>query len=526
MAGLSVTRENLYARIDTIARARGAAPCWIVPGRGTWSYEDLRAGAEGLAARLGAFGLHPGARVLSQVEKSPEALLLYLACLRTGVVFVPLNTACTPAEVEYAAADCTPGLMVCDPRAEPDFKGIAASIGGAMVATLDAHGAGSLVAGAGAQFIPGTTPAGPEVRAAAAAIDGAAVERNLAAILYTSGTTGRPKGAMLSHGNLASNALALVELWRFTATDLLIHALPVYHVHGLFVATHCALLAGAAAVLLPKFDLDAVIDWLPRASVFMGVPTHYTRLLADPRFDRARAAHMRLFVSGSAPLLPDTFAEFEARTGHRILERYGMTEAGMIASNPHDGERVAGTVGFPLPGFEVRVADAQGTDLPRGTPGVLEIRGPGLFQGYWRQPERTANEFRADGFFITGDIATLDETGRIAIVGRARDLIISGGLNVYPREIEMEIDALAGVSESAVIGVPHPDLGEGVLAVVTRFPGTELSEQQLLEGLRTRLARYKQPRRVIFVAELPRNAMGKVQKAVLREQFADVFTTR
>jgi malonyl-CoA/methylmalonyl-CoA synthetase len=298
----------------------------------------------------------------------------------------------------------------------------------------------------------------------------------------------------------------------------------VYHVHGLFVATHCALLAGATAVLLPRFDVDAVIDWLPRASVFMGVPTCYTRLLADPRLDRALTANLRLFISGSAPLLPGTFAQFEARTGHRILERYGMTEAGMIASNPCDGERIPGTVGFALPGVEARVADAQGVEVPRGTTGVLEIRGTGLFQGYWRQPERTAGEFRADGFFVTGDVATMDATGRIAIVGRARDLIISGGLNVYPREIEMEIDALPGVAESAVIGVPHPDLGEGVLAVVKRFPGTDLSEQQLLDGLRTRLARYKQPRRVLFVAELPRNAMGKVQKAVLREQFAGVFT--
>jgi malonyl-CoA/methylmalonyl-CoA synthetase len=327
---------------------------------------------------------------------------------------------------------------------------------------------------------------------------------------------------MLSHANLASNALVLKDYWRWQAGDVLIHALPIYHVHGLFVALHGALLNGSTMLWHNSFDPGAVLADLPRATILMAVPTFYVRLAADARLTRDAAAGMRLFVSGSAPLLEATFAQFEAKTGHRILERYGMTEAGMICSNPYDGERLPGTVGFPLPGISVRVAQGEGIELPRGTPGVLEVQGPNLFRGYWRMPEKTAEEIRPDGWFVTGDIATMAEDGRVAIVGRAKDLIIAGGLNIYPREIELAIDALAGVGESAVIGVPHPDLGEAVVAVVTRTDAA-LTEQSLLESLAARLARFKQPRRVIFAEALPRNAMGKVQKAALREAHHGLF---
>jgi malonyl-CoA/methylmalonyl-CoA synthetase len=345
---------------------------------------------------------------------------------------------------------------------------------------------------------------------------------DLAAILYTSGTTGRSKGAMLSHANLASKALVLKDYWRWRKGDVLIHALPIYHVHGLFVALHGALLNGSTMLWHKSFDPGAVLADLPRATILMGVPTFYVRLAADPRLDRDAAGAMRLFVSGSAPLLEATFAEFEARTGHRILERYGMTEAGMICSNPYDGDRIPGTVGYALPGISVRVADAEGVEVPRGTPGVLEVRGPNLFRGYWRMPEKTAEEMRPNGYFVTGDIATMAEDGRVAIVGRAKDLIIAGGLNIYPREIELAIDALPGVGESAVIGVPHPDLGEAVVAVVTRSDPA-LDEAALLAAIAPNLARFKQPRGVIFADALPRNAMGKVQKAALREAHKDLF---
>jgi malonyl-CoA/methylmalonyl-CoA synthetase len=396
--------------------------------------------------------------------------LLYLAALRAGLVYVPLNTAYTPAELGAFIADAEPAIVVAE---------------------------GHLSLG---DFAP--EPAAFET-----------VPRSsddLAAILYTSGTTGRSKGAMLSHGNLASNALVLKDVWRWQAGDVLIHALPIYHVHGLFVALHGALLNGSTMLWHKGFDADAVIADLGRATIMMGVPTYYVRLAAHSGLTREAAAGMRLFVSGSAPLLEATFAEFEARTGHRILERYGMTEAGMICSNPYEGARIPGTVGFPLPGVEARIRDE-----------VLEIRGPNLFKGYWRNPEKTAEEMRPDGFFVTGDIATMDEEGRVAIVGRAKDLIIAGGLNIYPKEVELALDAVPGVTESAVIGVPHPDLGEAVVAVVVRADPA-LEETAILAAL-SDLARFKQPRRILFADALPRNAMGKVQKAALRAAHKDLF---
>jgi malonyl-CoA/methylmalonyl-CoA synthetase len=346
----------------------------------------------------------------------------------------------------------------------------------------------------------------------------------LAAILYTSGTTGRSKGAMLSHANLASNALVLFDFWHWQPNDVLLHALPIFHVHGLFVALHCALLGGSRVIFMPRYDVQTIMRKLPQSTVMMGVPTFYTRLLDRDDFGRDTCANMRLFISGSAPLLAETHREFEERTGHRILERYGMTETGMITSNPYDGERVAGTVGYALPGISARVADEHGKQLPRGEAGVLEITGPNVFSGYWQMPEKTAEEFRPDGWFITGDIAEMGDDGRVTIVGRAKDLIISGGFNVYPKEIESEIDELPGVKESAVIGVPHPDFGESVTAVVVPNGSSEITEEGIVAALSARLARFKQPKRVFIVDELPRNTMGKVQKNVLRDRHKDLFS--
>ena len=434
-------------------------------------YRDFDAAVAGRAAALVRHGATPGDRILVQAEKSVECVLLYLAALRAGLVWVPLNTAYTPAELAYFIEDAEPALIVADGHLRLDDL---APVPGTPFETVER---------------------GPD---------------DLAAILYTSGTTGRSKGAMLSHDNLASNALVLKEQWRWRDGDVLIHALPIYHVHGLFVALHGALLNGSTMIWHENFDAEAAIADMGHATILMGVPTFYTRLLGCPRLTREAATGMRLFVSGSAPLLEATFAEFEARTGHRILERYGMTEAGMICSNPYEGERVPGTVGFPLPGVKARIRDD-----------VLEIRGPNLFKGYWRQPEKTAQEMRPDGFFITGDVATMGPDGRVAIVGRAKDLIIAGGLNIYPREIELALDAIPGVGESAVIGLPHADLGEAVVAVVTRTD-PDLDEATLLESLAD-LARFKQPRRILFVEALPRNAMGKVQKAALREAYRGLF---
>lgn len=507
---------NLYARIDAVAAARAAAHCWVVPGRAQWTFDDVRCLSGSYASALRELGVETGDRVLAQVEKSPEALVLYLACLRAGAVFVPLNTAYTANELRYFVADAEPRVLVGDPARADTLRSITAELGIGRVTTLDGHGSGELpgLAARNAEADPSRKTSAPIATRDA---------DDLAAILYTSGTTGRSKGAMLTHANLGANAETLVSLWRFTADDVLLHVLPVHHIHGLFVATHCALLSGATTHLIPKLDVAQLLELLPRATVFMGVPTYYTRLLADARFGRDVVRNLRLFVCGSAPLLPSTFTEFEERTGHRILERYGMTEAGIITSNPCEGERVAGTVGFALPGVSARVADASGIELPRETAGVLEIRGPSVFRGYWRAPEKTAAEFRSDGYFITGDVATMDEHGRVSIVGRAKDLIISGGFNVYPKEIELAIDALPGVIESAVVGVPHPDFGEAVVAVVATVPGATLTEAEVVASLRAQLARFKQPKRVYFVAGLPRNAMGKVQKNLLREQYGKVF---
>ena len=478
-------------------------------GGGRILYGDLVDRSGRMANALAALGVAPGDRVAAQVEKSPEAIVLYLATVRAGAVFLPLNTAYTPAEMEYFIADAQPAVLVCDP-ARVDALADAAGRAGTRIVTLDAGGQGSLADAA-----------------AAAPADFAIVPReagDLAALLYTSGTTGRSKGAMLTHGNLVSNAAALRAAWHYTAKDVLIHALPIFHTHGLFVACNVTLFSGAAMILLPRFDPDRILALMDRATVLMGVPTFYVRLLQDDRLDRGRAAPMRLFISGSAPLLADTHRAWQDRTGHAILERYGMTETNMNASNPYDGDRVAGTVGLPLPGIEIAVTDPDtGRELAKGQIGMIEVRGPNVFKGYWRMPDRTAAELRANGFFVTGDLGRFDDRGYLQIVGRAKDLVITGGYNVYPKEIEDAIDALPGVAESAVIGLPHPDLGEAVTAVVVAQAPGAVTESAVLEALGGRLARFKQPRRVLPVDDLPRNAMGKVQKTLLRDRFAGIY---
>jgi malonyl-CoA/methylmalonyl-CoA synthetase len=464
-----------------------------------------------LANALVLAGVEPGDRVAVQVEKSVENFLLYLAALRAGAVYLPLNTAYTLSELDYFIGDAEPKLVVCDPSKRDGLTEVAKQRGVASVETLDAAGKGSLIdAAAGAPKDFADVPRADE---------------DLAAILYTSGTTGRSKGAMLTHNNLSSNAQTLVDYWRFTDKDVLLHALPIYHTHGLFVAGNTITFAGGAMIFLPKFDADEVMRYLPKATSMMGVPTFYTRLLRHPGLTKAACAHMRLFTSGSAPLLAETHDEFQEKTGHAILERYGMTETNMNTSNPYDGDRIAGTVGFPLPGVEVRIADADsGKVLPQGEIGVIEVKGPNVFPGYWRMPDKTKAEFRGDGFFITGDVGKIDERGYVHIVGRAKDLIITGGFNVYPKEVESEIDALPGVVESAVIGCPHPDFGEGVTAVVVLKKDAKPDEKAIIANLESRLAKFKLPKRVLFVDELPRNTMGKVQKNVLREQNAKLYS--
>src|ERR1700681_3258613 len=473
------------------------------------SYGDLISRAGQMANVLVNRGVKPGDRVAAQTEKSVPGLVLYLGTVRAGAVYLPLNTAYTLTELDYFITDAEPSLVVCDPSKAEGIGTIAAKVG-AKVETLDANGRGSLTDAA--------AKASADFNTAPRADD------DLAAILYTSGTTGRSKGAMLSHDNLASNSYSLVDYWRFTQDDVLIHALPIYHTHGLFVASNVTLFARASMIFLPKFDPEAIIKLMARATVMMGVPTFYTRLLQNPALNKESTKHMRLFVSGSAPLLADTHREWFARTGHAVLERYGMTETNMNTSNPYDGERVAGAVGHALPGVSVRVTDPEtGKEIPREEIGMIEVKGPNVFKGYWRMPEKSKAEFRDDGFFITGDLGKIDAKGYVHILGRGKDLVISGGFNVYPKEIESEIDAMPGVIESAVIGVPHADFGEGVTAVVVCDKAAGVDEASVLKALDGRLAKFKMPKRVFVVDELPRNAMGKVQKNILRDTYAKIY---
>jgi malonyl-CoA/methylmalonyl-CoA synthetase len=466
----------------------------------TLTYETVGEETARLVAALAGRGVAPGDRVAVQVEKSVDAVLLYLACLRLGAVFVPINVANTANEVEYFLRDSQPRLAVVRPADGTLLEPIAGRAGVQHVETLGADGEGTL------SECVRRVAAGPVPTRSGGA-------HSPAAIVYTSGTTGRSKGAVLTRGNLASNATVLAEAWRFTPADVLLHTLPLFHVHGLFAAINTVLASGSSLVLMPKFDAAQVLSHLPEVTAYMGVPTHYTRLLQEPGLDRESTATMRLFVSGSAPLLAETHQEFERRTGHRILERYGMTETLMITSNPYDGERIPGSVGPPLPGVRVRVAD----DI-----GNIQVKGPNVFAGYWGDPVKTQSEFTPDGWFKTGDLGRI-ENGYVYIVGRAKDLVISGGYNVYPKEVESELDAIEGVLESAVFGIPHPDFGEGVTAAVVRQTGAALSEAALIVALKGRLAGYKIPKRIVFLDELPRNTMGKVQKNALRATHARLY---
>ena len=499
---------NLFA---TVASSIGAPDRTFIRTESgdTISYADALAWSGRYANALSAFGVTRGDRVVVQTGKHVECIWIYLACLRMGAIYLPLNPAYTPSEVSYFVSDAEPALIVCEPAAQNGLEiGLAAPR--PRIETIDPHGQGTL-----------------QLRAASCEAEFETVEvaaDELAAILYTSGTTGRSKGAMISHENLRSNALALVDIWRFNASDMLLHALPIFHTHGLFVAINTVMLSGSAMVFLPKFDLDSVMQALPGCTAMMGVPTFYSRLLGDPRFDRDAARHMRLFVSGSAPLSAEVHRNFTERTGHAILERYGMTETNMITSNPYDGERRPGAVGFALPGVNVRIADPDtGKVLEPGEIGVIELTGPNVFRGYWRMPDKTAQEFRPDGYFITGDLGYFDPDGYVTISGRAKDLIISGGFNVYPAEIENALDALAPIAESAVIGLPHADFGEAVTAVVTLRPGCQIDESEIRLSLEKVLAKFKIPKRILLIEALPRNAMGKVQKKELREAYAALF---
>jgi len=483
------------------ARVTDARTLLTVPGESSWSYACMVELSGRLANLLLEQKVKPGDRVAVQVQKSAEAIALYLATIRAGAVLLPLNTAYTRAEIEYFLEDAEPAIFVCSSQCEPDFDDIESH-----VFSLDSDGSGSLLQAADTMPME---------------FDNVGRESlDLAAILYTSGTTGLSKGAMLSHDNLLSNALTLVDYWHFDSHDVLLHALPIFHTHGLFVATNVVLIVGASMIFLPRFDLDQMIEQLPNANTLMGVPTFYTRLLADDRFDRELVSHMRLFVSGSAPMLAETHLQFEERTGHRILERYGMTETNMNTSNPYDGERRVGSVGFPLPGVEIRISDPEtGDELPLGETGMIEVRGPNVFLGYWRKPEKTVLELRSNGFFISGDLGKVDAEGYVHILGREKDLVISGGYNIYPKQIETEIDALDGVLESAVFGIADADLGEAVAAAVVPVAGAELDPKQLIKALEPVLARFKLPRNVFVIDELPRNAMGKVQKNNLRKTY-------
>ena len=518
--GARMNNKNLYAAISAAFPADRSSVAVESADSSTgatlkrYSWRELHEQTARIANLLASLNLPEGSRVAVQTEKSVEALMLYLGVLRAGYVYLPLNTAYQAGEVEYFVGNAEPAVVVCSPKSLSWIQPIAQAAGVARVFTLDEAGGGSL----------------PESAAAHSATHTVAAKQadDLAAILYTSGTTGRSKGAMLSHHNLLSNALTLKDYWGWSGNDVLIHALPIFHVHGLFVASHCALLSGAKMIWFAKFGPNAVIARLPDATVFMGVPTLYVRLLGDARLSRELCKNMRLFVAGSAPLLIETFNDWRDRTGHTILERYGMSETAMLTSNPYlaeHGERRGGTVGFPLPGVRVRVSNDKGASCPVAEIGGIEVKGPNVFSGYWRMPEKTKEEFTADGWFKTGDVGKIDERGYVVIVGRSKDLIISGGYNVYPAEIEGYLNDMPGVAESAVIGVPHPDFGEAGVAVVVGKAGSALDATAMLAELKSKIANFKVPKRVFIVNDLPRNAMGKVQKNLLRQAHAQLFVS-
>jgi len=506
---LNTNNENLFETFFSRFPDDLGKSLLITPDGEEYSYADAIDDSGRMARCLSDLGLQAGDRVTVQVEKSPEAVWLYLACLRGGFVYHPLNMDYQLDELVFFVDNAKPSVVICDPCKTQLFKELLKG-SDCPTMTLDATGGGTLI------------EATSEMPSAFRTRDRKASDT--AVLLYSSGTTGVPKGAKLSHGNLAANTLTLVDSWGFSANDVLLHALPVYHAHGLFVAIGCVLMSGSSMHCLPKFNVDEVISTLPDCTVMMGVPTFYTRLLADERFNAALCDNMRLFISGSAPLREETFDNFERRTGQRILERYGMTETSMNASNPLDGERRPGSVGPALTGIELRVVDANDAELRRGKIGHLQVKGPNVFSGYWRMGRESQQEFTKDGYFRTGDLALIEADDYVTIVGRDQDMIISGGLNVYPREVETLLDSLPDITESAVIGVPHPDFGEGVIAVVVPTPGRTVDSEALLAHLRTRMAAYKLPKKLLPLEALPRNSMGKVQKTALREQFAATFT--
>ncbi|MGZ5270093.1 MAG: malonate--CoA ligase [Ramlibacter sp.] len=511
---MSTANHNLFAALRAAFPADLDAVAVETDDELAYSWRDIERATAMLANLLQSLQLPEGSRIAVQVEKSVEAMLLYLATLRAGYVFLPLNTAYQSAEIEYFIGNAEPAVVVCSPKNFGWVSKIAFQAGTRNVFTLGDDRTGSLLDRAAVHS--------DRHQVAARGAD------DLAAILYTSGTTGRSKGAMLTHGNLLSNARVLKDYWGWTKGDVLIHALPIFHVHGLFVALHGALLNGSPMLWQSKFDPKKSIAAMRRATVFMGVPTLYVRMLAEPALTREAAAHMRLFVAGSAPLLPETFSAWRERTGHTILERYGMSETVMLTSNPYDpklGERRAGTVGFPLPGVGLRICGDDGRELPAGEIGGIQVKGPNVFKGYWRMPEKTAEEFTADGWFKTGDVGRIDERGYVSIVGRSKDLIISGGYNVYPAEIEGYINELPGVAESALVGVPHPDFGEVGVAVVVPHAGATLEPEAVVAALKARLANFKIPKRCFIVDELPRNTMGKVQKNLLRDRHKGLFAS-
>ena len=503
-----MTSDNFYDLLRARFHPAMMKPFLTLQDGRSVTYGEIDALSAKIAGALVGAGARPGDRVLVQVEKSPENVALYLGALRAGLIYVPLNTAYTRDEIGYFLNDADPSIFICDPAKETTLAPLASRAGAETLLTLGADGGGSLI----------------DATDDASALGEICVRHqdDLAVILYTSGTTGRSKGAMLSHGNLASNALVLNEIWGFTPEDVLLHALPVFHIHGLFVALHTAILSACEILFLEKFDIAEIRRQLPRATIMMGVPTFYSRLLGESAFGKSECAHMRLFISGSAPLTVETFDAFETRTGSTILERYGMSEAGMIASNPLKGDRIAGTVGFALPGVSIRITDDSGANAPAGAPGNVEISGPNLFKGYWRNPEKTKEAFRIDGFFITGDVGSLDDDGRLTLAGRSKDLIIAGGYNIYPKEIEQVLDAVPGIVESAIIGAPHGDMGESVVAILVGEQNA-IDEDTINQAIGS-LARFKRPRRYFWVDTLPRNAMGKVQKQVLRKQYREAFT--
>ena len=503
-----MTNANFFTSLALRAPEESTTLLTTVDGA-QYNYGDLERQSAKAANALRELGLQPGDRVSVQIEKSVANLWLYMGVLRAGLVFHPLNTGYALEEMRFFLGDAEPALLVCDPAKSDVYKAVCEELGIAFLLTLDADGHGSLAdvwRNASSEYE--TEPREGD---------------DLAVLLYSSGTTGRPKGIMLSHENLRSNADVLVDYWQIQETDVLLHALPIYHVHGLFVGVHCVLMSGASLHWLPAFEAKQVRSRLPLCTIMMGVPTYYTRLLADPDFGGTDCRTMRLFISGSAPLLEETFNTFAERTGHTILERYGMSETGMNASNPLDGERRAGTVGFPLPGTQIRICDDAHRPLDTGEVGELEVRGPNVFKGYWRMPKKTAEDFTADGWFVTGDQGRIDERGYLSIVGRSKDMVITGGLNVYPKEVEIVINGIEGVVESAVFGVPHPDFGEAVVATVVVRPDSDITSAAIDDVLRAKIAKFKLPKRVQIADQLPRNAMGKVQKNVLRQEWDDPF---